>query len=67
VPFRACAWFVARLLPLTCLYFACRFVLVSAWWFAFCRLPACALRIGWFRAASRLYPLRGWFSALACL
>jgi hypothetical protein len=36
VPFRACVCFVARFVPLTCLYFvvwlvSCRFILVSAW------------------------------------
>lgn len=75
--FRAASWLAsacclaARFLPLACLCFAawlvaCRFVLVSGWWLAFCRLLACNLWSGSLRAALCLVLLTGLLFA-ACL
>jgi hypothetical protein len=72
VPFRACTCFVAGAWRLrACSWwvgsFSCRGLLVSAWWFSFCRFPACALRFGWFRAVSCLYLVCGSVFPLARL
>ena len=66
LPARICWWlcFAACLsIPCAVSLVSCRFVVVSAWWVPFCRLPACALRFGWFPAASCLYLLRGCLGA----
>ena len=63
VPLHTCTCVVARFCRCLSAHLVCLFRatswLLPAWWLGFCRLPACTLRSGSFRAVSCLYLFRG--------